>query len=208
MSYYRKINQFLWKIKTKLYYKNKFFIYLLDFRTDNEIVKAKISVLIRLLTLDDSDSYCKAREINTKSEFEKRLSMGHFGICATYDEKIISYIWRSIKEFEDTELKLKITLPENYSYAYDAYTNPEYRRYGVYREMRTSTQKLLVEKGYYYAISIIRTSNEASIKAVEKLQGFKIGTLDSTIVLGKPFHKLDAVNKSDKNLLNSIFNIR
>ena len=130
-----------------------------------------------------------------------RLSKGHIRLCAIYEWKIVSFTWRSIDELWIDEHKINLKLPPKYRYGYDGYTHPKYRRYGIFHELLTSSYSYFNEMGYPFLLNMISHDNEASLKALEKTGGIKLGTIHTTCFLWSVPHSIDSDNEENRKRL-------
>jgi hypothetical protein len=169
------------------------------------IEKAKIPVIIREIVKGDAEEYCNARKNNSKKVMLERLSKGHIGMCAIYEGKIICYVWQATDEIWLDAHKINLMLPQNYRFGYDGYTHPDYRRLGVYHELRTSSYSKYIERGYPMAVSLIQPDNDASIRAELKTGGKMLGVLHTTYFLWYLSHSIESDNEENIKRIESLF---
>ena len=135
-----RIRDRLWRVRSKIYRKTSNVVMIKDTSVDKyTIEKAKIPLIIRQIVEEDAEEYCIARRVNSKEEMLERLSKRHIGMCAIHEGKIVCYVWQAIDQIWIEAHKINLKLPPKHRYGYDGYTHPDYRRLGIYHELRTSS---------------------------------------------------------------------
>jgi len=191
---------------SKIFNKYTYHITLKDVeKTPNNVIKAGIPLQTRLLKPEDIEEYLQVKESNKKSPVMKRLKMGYVCWCAFHNQEIMAYVWRGTNKVYVKELKTSIKLPEGYYYACEAYTRPEYRGMGVFKELLTSWN-IYAKNNYEYkkSIAIVHPDNEPAIRGALATGQEIIGSIETRIFLGVPIHKAYG-NDGYEELINQIF---
>lgn len=168
--------------------------------------KAEIPLETRPLELDDVDNYVKVRKGNEREDTIERMSKGDLCWCALCEGQIVGYVWRGKKDVYIPELKRKMTFPEDFYYAYEAYTHPDYRGKGVFKDL-LGAWNIYAKENYQYkrAFAIIYPENEPAIRGALSAGTKIIGTITITIFCGVPFYNIQGKSEEDEELLKKIF---
>jgi GNAT superfamily N-acetyltransferase len=194
------------KLPKKLFNRYRYLITLKDLDAISDTAfKSEIPLQTRLLEQEDIEAYIGLKNSNSLVAVLYRLSQGHICWCAFHDDKMVAYVWRGVDKVYVSELKTTITLPRGFYYAYEAYTVPEYRGNGVFKELLTSWNKYAKDHyGNKKSVAIVDPHNEPAVRGALATGQEIIGTIETTIFLGVPFHRVEG-NVGKEDLINRIF---
>jgi GNAT superfamily N-acetyltransferase len=141
----------------------------------------KIPLDIREFQVTDLEM---VRQVHRPSEANlcvRRLSHGHRGLVAMYEDRIAGYAW-GCTEFEPSLERVRFELCHGDVLCVDAFTVPDLRGKGVQTALASARMRLFRELGFQRAVAYIETNNHPSLAVWRKLGSQVVAQLDFTRV--------------------------
>lgn len=102
--------------------------------------------------------------------FLKRIRSGEFCIMAQINNVVVGYEWFTVTGVHIEErFNISLDIPEKALYAYDAFTNPDYRRKGVWKCIIQNSLAIMNRYQKSSIVSYIDYGNIVSESAHQKL---------------------------------------
>lgn len=154
--------------------------YFVVFETSVDVrFKTKVNtprVSVRIAHFDDVPKFSIFKKFR-KGDAMKRLKAGHICFIGEKNGEIVSYIWICFQEAYIDELERKIQVAPSYAYGYDYYTNPDFRRTGIFTTVFKRAVDYLSQNGVKGVYDLVSSDNLPSMKAHAKIGSQKIGEI-------------------------------
>jgi GNAT superfamily N-acetyltransferase len=108
-------------------------------------------------------------------EAERRFEAGDLCFVAEKNGYPVNYIWVSLNPTPINEIRRKILVAPRSAYAYDGYTFPQYRGFGVHSAALAKAADLVFKNGVEILYSALLSNNIPSLRAHEKAGYRKMG---------------------------------
>jgi GNAT superfamily N-acetyltransferase len=108
-----------------------------------------------------------------RETFVERFDSGDHCVVAEVDGRIVGYEWFCARSSHlEESWGYRITIPEGFVYAYDAYIDPRYRNTGVWLKFKDYLGSWMVESGKRGVLTFVDYGNPASLRTHLRF-GFK-----------------------------------
>jgi ribosomal protein S18 acetylase RimI-like enzyme len=118
-----------------------------------------------LLAKSEIDAYLWFRALARRSDVLGRLEAGHTCIVVRLDLQIVSTVWLRYDEIWLPVIGRAVPLGDREAYAYDAYTDPAYRRHGVGIHRSLAINEHLRARDVRTSFAYVRSENAPALRA-------------------------------------------
>ena len=133
--------------------------------------------VIRRVEEADYEALAKDADTRLTQDFLRQAS-ARGDVCIGYfdEDTLVSYFWCSFTS-APAEHGLWVGVPQNCSYAYKAYTLPNYRGRRLLERLTHANDKLLVANGFSQNVEYVEINNFAQIQASERHGNRQVGRI-------------------------------
>jgi acyl carrier protein len=168
---------------------------------------SSIDLILREVSADDGRAFgefCSSVVYRTIANrrmsmelFRKRLSAGYVCLGAWHDDILVGVSWLSDEGYKCAVTGLQLYWPNESCYAMELFEHPEHVSKGVGLALLGYSLAVAKERGYRKQVTMVLSRNVRMLSAAVQLFGFvKVGEINTTRILFKPFSRWNIAGKS------------